>query len=216
MELQQFIEKVSLYRPEFQWEYTKGDTPEDLSKKFDLFKAKVRDMSPAEYSFLQWVLWQNFWKPLQRPIEEVATELFLEWMDGRSKAPSALGESDELVRFQSGTSQHRAQKFIECGDGHVWTEDPIGTDDYTIPERVLGLQVSLPHGPRGGIDRLSYYSRNQAERWGDKPVVLTGLIPKRYLFQQKNTGEYAISIKDYDKIVSPEILSVSEYEKKYL
>ena len=215
MELQKFIEAVSLYRPSLEWEFKKTDTPENLDKKIELFRAKVRDMSPTEHSFLQWVLWQNHWKPLEGPVNEIGKERFIKWLGYRNE-PSALEESDELVRFQCGTSLFRAQKFIECGDGHVWTEDPIGTDDYEIPERVLGLQVSIPHEPRGGIDRLEYYSDTQAERWGDKPVVLTGLIPKRYLFQQKNAGEYAISIRDYDKIVSPEILSIGEYEEKYL
>lgn len=215
MELQKFIEAVSLYRPGLEWEFKKTDTPENLDKKIELFRAKVRDMSPTEHSFLQWVLWQNHWKPLEEPIDVIGRRLFLKWLDYR-KEPSALEESDEFVRFQCGTSQYRAQKFIECGDGHVWTENPIGTDEYAVPERVLGLQVSIPHGPRGEIDRLEYYAETQAERWGDKPVALTGLIPKRYLFHERNQGEFAISIRDYDKIISPEILSTDEYEKKYL
>ena len=215
MELQKFIEAVSLYRPSLKWEIEKTDTPQALQLKFTKFLEEVGDMSPVEHSFLQWVLWRNHWKPLEEPVNIIGRRLFLKWLNYRNE-PSALEESDELVRFQCGTSLFRAQKFIECGNGHVWVENPIGTDEYAVPERVLGLQVSIPHGPRGEIDRLEYYAETQAERWGDKPVVLTGLISKRYLFCERNQGEFAISIRDYNKIISPEILSTNEYEKKYL
>ena len=93
----------------------------------------------------------------------------------------------------------------------------MGTPDWNICDRWLGIQVSIPGvGHRSSIDRLDYYADMQASKLGDKPVVLTGLIQRKYIYCQKNYGEYCISKKDYDKVQNPEILNVDDYEKKYL
>lgn len=212
MELSEFIERVSLYRLDSKMYYKEGDTEEILWEKIKLFLQSERgSMSPREHSFTEYLRWQNHWKPLTY---EKLGILIKEILDGTFS--EVLEESDELIRFQSGTSMFRAQKFIECGDGHTWVERPIGRNDYSPIERVLGIQVSIPNGPRGEAARLYCYAEQKQYLYGDTPVVLTGLIPKRYLFKERNLGEFAISIRDYDKIVDPEILLLEEYEEKYL
>jgi hypothetical protein len=132
---------------------------------------------------------------------------------------SPVEDSDELVRFQAGTSLNRAEKIQQgLRGGFVELEGEIGNKNYTHFEKYFGLQVNVPviSSARTDINRLRFYAENQSNKNASAPVVITGLIPKKFVFRERNDGEFAISVKDFDKMVNVEILSPNEFQSRYL
>lgn len=202
------IKIMSMYRPNFDWCMIYNENNPD--KCWDKFQELIKGKTPDEYNFDQLYGLSTYWG--KAPEEWKSDNEEWSQMEGKQE-----GDPEELVRFQTGTSYYRAELFIESGQGYVKTENIMGTPDWDICDRWFGIQVSIPGvGHRSSIDRLDYYADSQASKLGDKPVVLTGLIQRKYIYCQKNYGEYCISKKDYDKVQNPEILNVDDYEKKYL
>lgn len=128
-------------------------------------------------------------------------------------------DSSELVRFQAGTSLNRAEKIQQgLRGGFVELEGEIGNKNYSHFEKFFGLQVNVPavSKARADINRLRFYAENQSNKNASAPVVITGLIPKKFVFRERNDGEFAISVKDFDKMVDVEILSPNDFQSKYL
>ena len=204
------IKIMSAYRPEFCWTLGNFWERKNLDECWDEFQKVVGNKTADEYNFEQfkemnthWGKFPNLW----------ASKLE-KWCQIEGKQE---GNLEEYVRFQTGTSKARAELFIESGQGYVETEDIMGTPDWDVSDRWFGIQISIPGvGHRSSIERLDYYASVQANRLGDKPVVLTGLIKRKYIYCQNNFGEYCISKKNYKEILSPEIMEIDEYEKKYL
>jgi hypothetical protein len=127
--------------------------------------------------------------------------------------------SDRLVRFQAGTCLSRANSIKEANRrGFVSLERPVGQGDWSPVDRKYGLQINVRElcEVRSGIDRLDYYAERQALMNCSIPVVITGLIPAKCVYNGRNLGEYAISVRDFDKMIDVEILSPAEYSHKYL
>jgi len=206
--LEEKIKRMSKFRPNFGWSilYLK-----DFQKCWEEFLKITEGKDSEEYNLDQFIGMNSGWGECPN----LWNKRLEEWSQEEGKLIE--GDSEEYVRFQLGTSKCRAELFIESGKGYVMTEDIMGSSDWDIRDRWFGLQISLPGvGHRSCIDRLYFYAENQACRLGDKPVVLTGLIQRKFIYCQKNYGEYCLSRKDYDKIKDPEILGVKEYELKYL
>lgn len=128
-------------------------------------------------------------------------------------------DSDRLVRFQAGTCLSRANSIKEANRrGFVSLERPVGQGDWSPVDRKYGLQINVRElsEVRSGIDRLEYYAKQQALMNCSIPVVITGLIPAKCVYNGSNLGEYAISVRDFDKMIDVEILSPAEYSHKYL
>ena len=210
MKKEEILNRMSLFYLSFNQTPREGDTFEEIIQKYNLLEQEKNGMSPKQHSYYYYLMYKNHWAPLTDSCKlKIEAKI-------RETPTSVLEESDDLVVFQCGTSKYRAEQFIACGDGHVWAECCIGREDYTLPEKVLGLQVSIPKGIRGEVERTTYYAYNKAAHYLVEPAILVGKIAKKYLFCERNSGEYCISIRDYDKIIDPEILTPQEYEVRYL
>lgn len=209
MENENKIKTMSMYRPHDKWCM---NNEKSLDECWDEFLKITEGKTPIEYNFRQLYGWSTYWK-YEQSHDEWLSDLS-EWKEELGKQ---IGDPEEYVRIQTGTSMNRAELFIESGEGYTKVENIMGKPDWDICDRWFGIQVSiLGSGKRSGIDRLRYYANRQAERLGDKPVVLTGLIQRRYIYCQRNDGEFCISKKDYDKILNPQILTINQYEEKYM
>lgn len=212
MTREEFKNLVSLYPTDWMWSANEATDSAGLDKLAEEFKKRTQGKSPIEYAV--WVLWGYLtqWKR-DVSFEDAPLSRF-----NFGLTAEQYGPTNRMVRFQTGTCRSNAEAFIREGLGFTQLQSPVGdSENYLKIERLLGIQVSIPGACRGGIDRLEYYASRKAEAKCDSPAVLCGLIPECYLWANPtNSGEYGISIRDYDKIVDPEILSLGEYEKKYL
>ena len=182
-----------------------------MERLFDRWMASKKD--PCEEALIRYYQYLSDWHD---ELDQEEVRLFLgPCYDERYAKP--IEDSDKQVRFQVGTSQIRAENFVKEGLGFVQLENKIGTPDWKPVDRIYGLQVSIcGSGSRSEFDRLDYYADSQASKLLDKPVVLTGLIEEKYLYHERNDGEYALSRKFYDKIQDPEIMVPSNYQRKYM
>ncbi len=207
---QEIIEVVADYRPRITWDLYTFMNPErnenlDLEKAneyFAKFIVEIKGRTPEEDT-LDYITWYYDGK-----IAEIVSR------DG--KGP--IEESDEMFHFQVGTSKTRAEHFLKYGGGYVKLENMIGKKSWNLIDKFYGLQVSeLKKGaPRSGFARLKYYAEMQGiKNCGDKPCVLIGSIPKKYVYGEHNEGEFAISKKDHNKIQNAEILSLQEYYNRF-
>lgn len=202
----QFIKVASLYRPHFKFTLHTGETlddPETLLYKVEKFKKEIQGMTPNQYNERQFFGWRTSWK------YEDNLQEWKEDLEDWSKIEGQLDKTlPEVVHFRVGSSLTRAEAFLREGQGYVTTEDIMGTPDWNPYDRWLGLQVSLLEGPRSDINRSIYYAKQQAYNFRDIPVILEGDIPREFLWMQKNSGEYCISRKHYDKIMNASIIRI--------
>lgn len=105
--------------------------------------------------------------------------------------------NNDMFKFSNGTSETRATHFVLEGKGYTTLETPAYIQEQNIISNE-GLQVSLQ-------DELSnrsvHYAKGQANRTGDRPVIIEGEIPAQYVFDNyEHEGEYSIPKEYYNKI----------------
>lgn len=108
----------------------------------------------------------------------------------------------EIIEFWNGTSLTRARAFLNRGDGYTQLEAPVNDNGRKTR---YGIQVMLEDF------RSLQYAERQAYPLHDRPAVIHGWIPVKYLFPANNENEYSIPWFRFDKIINAEIIKYSAH-----
>ena len=186
-----------------------------LDKIEQKYLAEFGNITPREASKQRLYNWRAEWKYMNNleKAKEITEDEYFNMLSEDELAKS-YGNSNKLIRVETGTTRTRAELFLKGVGGWTLLERPQGGRDNVF-DAWIGIQCSIISPDWGMIARAQYYAQRQKEKTIklDDAVVLVFDIPEKYLYNENNSYEFSVSIADYDKIQNAQILQIDEYNE---